>query len=65
VHAERVKTHKAQAAKAAIPDSTVEEGDDDQRATCPAIRAQAPVTSFATGSRFVISFSDSNDKPDS
>ena len=53
--------YKARAAKVAVPDSTAEEGEDEQRAACSATHMPAPTASFAAGSRFIISFSDSDD----
>ena len=60
-HKGRVTAYNARVAAVAVPDSTAEEGEDEQRAACSATRTPAPTTGLAAGSRFVISFSDSDD----
>ena len=60
-HKGRVAAYNARGANVAVPDSTAEEGDDEQRAACSATRTPVPTTGLAAGSRFVLSFSDSDD----
>ena len=60
-HKGRVSAYNARGASVAVPDSTAEEGDDEQRAACSATRTPVPTTGLGAGSRFVLSFSDSDD----
>ena len=60
-HTARVTAYNARVANVAVPDSTAEEGDDEQRAACSATRTPVPTTGLDAGSRFVLSFSDSDD----
>ena len=41
-HKARAEAYKARTAKVAVPDSTTEEGDDEQRAACSATRTPTP-----------------------